>query len=163
MNQIVPLLQRLSSEINQEQKQNMELFLGDLYLYVQKRDQEDDDDLETKLRSANRTAEFTNAERSLEAFNMLLEEYQYFPSGQKLFGYFLGRIHDVFCFQILNRIASLNDADIDTIIQREIIDKTISDMGEGFEHFVLTHKHVRGMIYYLADRCYVRWDKKCTV
>lgn len=161
MNQILPLLQRLSSEINLEQKQNIEQFISDLYLYVQKRDQQDDD-LETKLKSANRATEINNAEQSLEAFTMLLEEYQHFPSGQKLFGYFLGRIHDVFSFQILNRINNLNDADIDKIIQCEIIDRTISDMGAGFEHFILTHKHVRGMIYYLADRCFVRWDKKCT-
>ncbi|WP_162653304.1 ABC-three component system protein [Lentilitoribacter sp. Alg239-R112] len=162
MNQVVPLLQRLSSEINQEQKKSLERFLGDLYLYVQKRDQADDDDLETKLVSANRTMEIKNAEQSLESFVMLLEQYQYFPSGQKLFGFFLGRIHDVFCHQILNRINSLNDSDIDRIIQTEIIDQTITDMGEGFEHFTLTHKHVRGMVYYLADRCFVRWDKKCT-
>jgi len=31
-------------------------------------------------------------------------------------------------------------------------------MGVGFEHFTINHAHVRGMIYWLADRCYVRWS-----
>ncbi len=138
----------------------MTQFLSDLYLYVHARDESDPDTLEQKLESANRSSERRLAVRALERFQMLLETYQHFPSGQKLLGFFLAQIHDVFCYQILGK--GLTDAQIDGIIQSQIIDKTILDMGRGFKHFTLTPVHVRGMLYYLADKCYVRWDEKCS-
>jgi hypothetical protein len=49
------------------------------------------------------------------------------------------------------------------LIQAKIVDQIIIDMGLGFEHFTLTPRHVRGMIYFLADKCFVRWDDKCSV
>jgi len=160
MNQITTLLDCLAKEIDENRREEITQFISDLYLYVHDRDKNDGDDLEAKLISASRGEELLHATRSLERFEMLLETYKHFPSGQKLLGFFLAQIHDVFCYQILGKM--LTDEQIDEIIQTKIIDKTIADMGLGFHHFTLTTNHVRGMIYYLADKCYVRWDEKCS-
>lgn len=161
MNQVTTLLELLSSEINSDKRQEMTKFIGDLYSFVHTRDPNDPDDLDTKLKCANRMDELLVAPAALEQFEMLLETYQHFPSGQKLLGLFLAQIHDVFCYQIINK--GMADEDIDKIIQTKIVDKIIADMGIGFEHFTLTPRHVRGMIYFLADKCFVRWDDKCLV
>jgi hypothetical protein len=161
MNQVTTLLELLSSEIKSEKRQEMTKFIGDLYTYVHTRDPNDPDDLSAKLKAANRDKELLIAPAALEQFDMLLETYQHFPSGQKLLGLFLANIHDVFCYQIVNR--GLSDDKIDEIIQTKIIDQTIVDIGLGFEHFTLSKRQVRGMIYFLADKCFVRWDDKCSV
>ena len=160
MNQVTTLLDNLAREIDDDHREQMTKFLSDLYLFVHARDEADPDDLTTKLASAKRAQELQYAPAALERFEMLLETYKHFPSGQKLLGLFLAQIHDVFCYQILGK--DLTDQEIDDIIQEKIIDKTISDMGVGFKHFTLTPRHVRGMVYYLADKCYIRWDEKCS-
>lgn len=86
-----------------------------------------------------------------------METYKHFPSGQKLLGLFLVQIHDVFTYQVIGK--DLTDEQVDAIIQEKIVDKIIEDIGLGFTQFTLTPRHVRGMICYLADRCYVRWDE----
>ena len=160
MNQVTTLLSCLAKEIDDDRRAEMTRFLSELYLYVHDRDKSDSDTLEEKLKSAKRDLELRTAPIALERFHMLLETYKHFPSGQKLLGFFLAQVHDVFCHQIAGK--NLTDAAIDAIIQKNIVDKTIEDMGAGFSHFTLTTLHVRGMIYFLADKCYVRWDEKCS-
>ena len=160
MNQVATLLESLAKEIDSDHREEITKFLSELYVFVHARDDTDPDDLETKLISAGRNQELKHAPKALERFEMLLETYKHFPSGQKLLGLFLAQIHDVFCYQILGK--NLPDDKIDEIIQEKIIDKTINDMGAGFVHFTLTPGHVRGMVYFLADKCYVRWDEKCS-
>ena len=161
MNQITTLLDSLAKEITEERRSEMTKFISHLYMFVHDRDGDDPEDLDTKLKSAKRESELRHAPRALERFEMLLETYRHFPSGQKLFGFFLAHIHDVFCYQIIGK--NLTDAEIDEIIQTQIVEKVIADMGVGFEHFSLAAIDVRGMIYYLADRCYVRWNNQCSV
>ncbi|URK19516.1 hypothetical protein M9H61_08425 [Thalassospira sp. GO-4] len=160
MNQITTLLECLSKEISADEKEAIKEFASDLYLYVHQRDEEDPDTLDTKLESANRQEELSHANRTLERFTMLLEKYQHFPSGQKLLAFFLSHIHDVFTFQIKGK--NLSDSEIDDVIRTQIVEKIIADMGNGSVHFTINANHVRGMVYFLADRCYVRWDDKCS-
>lgn len=114
--------------------------------------------LEDKLKAAERDDQLEGAQEKKELFAKLLTRMQHYPSAQKIFALFLARINDVFENHISPYAASLDRQKIDKIIEEKIIQPTINDMGVGFEHFTLNHAHVRGMIYWLADRCYVRWN-----
>ncbi|MEY8099842.1 ABC-three component system protein [Falsihalocynthiibacter sp. S25ZX9] len=155
--QIPGLLGRLSEEMSQENV-CIEGFIDDLQMFNDRRSSASQVGLEAKLRAAEREDQLEGAQQKKELFAKLLAKWQHYPSAQKIFALFLARINDVFENHISPHAASLDRQDIDKIIDEKIIDPTMNDMGAGFEHFTINHAHVRGMIYWLADRCYVRWN-----
>lgn len=155
--QIPGLLQRLDAEMSQDDV-CIEGFIDDLQMFQDRRSSSTLVGLEAKLKAAERDDQVESAEQKKEHFAKLLAKWQHYPSAQKIFALFLARINDVFENHISPHATSLDRQEIDKIIDEKIIDPTLSDMGAGFEHFTINHSHVRGMIYWLADRCYVRWN-----
>lgn len=158
MSQVTGLLQALHDEIS-DGCPAMESFIEELQMFQDRRTDEDIVGLDAKLVKADRKDQIAYAQEKKELFAKLLLKMQHYPSAQKLFAYFLARINDVFENHI-SPYASFPDMDrpkIDSIIEEKIILPTLADMGTGFQHFILTHAHIRGMIFWLADRCYVRW------
>lgn len=155
--QIPGLLERLDKEISQNDA-CVEGFIDDLQMFQDKRSSGTLVGLEEKLKAAERDDQLEGAQEKKELFAKLLAKMQHYPSAQKIFALFLARINDVFENHISPHAAALDRQEIDKIIEEKIILPTINDMGAGFEHFTLNHAHVRGMIYWLADRCYVRWN-----
>jgi len=135
----------------------MEGFIDELQMFNNRRTEEEFVGLEEKLEKADRKDQILDAKQKWEQFQKLLQRYQHYPSAQKLFAFFLARINDVFENHICPHQAELSRREVDKIIEEKIVLPTIADMGSGFEHFTLTHAHIRGMIYWLADRCFVRW------
>ncbi|MGP1252847.1 MAG: ABC-three component system protein [Kiloniellales bacterium] len=135
----------------------MEGFIDDLQMFHDRRADEKVVGLDRKLEKADRADQVLDAQLKKELFHKLLTRLQHYPSAQKLFAYFLARINDVFENHICPHAHALDRLEVDEIIEEKIIVPTIADMGNGFQHFTLTHAHIRGMIYWLADRCFVRW------
>ena len=156
MSQVSGLLESLGAEISNG-NHTMEGFIDDLQMFQDHRADEDVVGLDEKLKKADRSDQVPDAQMKKELFNKLLTRLQHYPSAQKLFAYFLARINDVFENHICPHATELNRQKVDQIIEEKIVQPTIADMGSGFEHFTLTHAHIRGMIYWLADRCFVRW------
>ncbi|WP_417452649.1 ABC-three component system protein [Kiloniella sp.] len=156
MSQISGLLESLDSEIANGNCGVME-FIDDLQMFHDRRSDEEVVGLDEKLKAAERDDQVPDAQIKKELFHKLLSRLQHYPSAQKLFAYFLARINDVFENHISPHVHELSRREIDIIIDQQIVIPTIKDMGDGFQHFTLTHAHVRGMIYWLADRCFVRW------
>ena len=155
MSQVSVLLKSLDTEIKGNHA--MEGFIDDLQMFQDRRADEDVAGLDQKLRKAERIDQIPDAQTKMELFNKLLTQLQHYPSAQKLFAYFLARINDVFENHICPYAPQLDRQSVDNLVEEKIIKPTIADMGNGFEHFTLTHVHIRGMIYWLADRCFVRW------
>ncbi|WP_156174583.1 ABC-three component system protein [Hoeflea sp. IMCC20628] len=157
ISQIPGLLERLGKEIS-DGDAFIEGFIDDLQMFQDRRSSGSLVGLEAKLIDAERDDQIEGAQGKKELFAKLLAKMQHYPSAQKIFALFLARINDVFENHISPHASTLNRREIDEIIYERIIQPTISDMGTGFEHFTINHAHVRGMIYWLADRCYVRWS-----
>lgn len=155
--QVPGLLKRLDSEMSQEDV-CIEGFIDDLQMFQDRRSSSTLVGLEAKLKAAERDDQLESAELKKEHFAKLLAKWQHYPSAQKIFALFLARINDVFENHIAPHATALDRQEIDNIIDEKIIEPTLNDMGAGFEHFTINHSHVRGMIYWLADRCYVRWN-----
>ena len=156
VSQIVLLLDKLDKEICSGNLADSN-FADELAMFENRRSSEEHKGFAEKLAHAGRSDEIERAEEKLEMFDMLLLRFRHFPSAQRIFAYFLWRIRDVFDENIKPNVASLSRQEVESIIEQKIIEPTIADMGNGFAHFTLYHAHIRGMIYWLADRCFVRW------
>ncbi|WP_152612638.1 ABC-three component system protein [Leisingera sp. ANG-M7] len=156
--QIPGLLRRLGKEID-EGGPGVEGFIDDLQMFQDHRSTSGVVGLKDKLTDAEREDEIESAELKKELFAKLLLRMQHYPSAQRIFALFLARINDVFEHHITPHAseAGMDRRAVDGIIEEKIVQPTLQDMGEGFEHFTINHAHVRGMIYWLADRCFVRW------
>ncbi|WP_439526499.1 ABC-three component system protein [Roseovarius mucosus] len=155
--QVPGLLNRLDKEIS-DGDSCVEGFIDDLQMFQDRRSSSKLVGLEAKLADSERQDQLESALMKKEHFAKLLAKMQHYPSAQKIFALFLARINDVFENHIIPHVSSLDRQEVDQIIEERIIQPTLKDMGTGFEHFTINHAHIRGMIYWLADRCYVRWS-----
>lgn len=156
MSQVSGLLKSLGEEI-EDGNAAAEGFIDDLQMFQDRRSDESIIGLNAKLKEADRADQIADAQLKKEHFHKLLTRLQHYPSAQKLFAFFLARINDVFENHVSPHAHQLTRQDVDQIVEDKIVAPTIADMGSGFDHFTLNHAHIRGMIYWLADRCFVRW------
>lgn len=154
--QVPGLLERLDKEILNGAT-CVDGFIDDLQMFQNRRGSSQLDGVEAKLQAAERDDQMESAQVTKELFAKLLAKMQHYPSAQKLFALFLARINDVFEHHIVPHASSFDRQEIDKIIEERIVQPTLKDMGLGFGHFTINHAHIRGMIYWLADRCYIRW------
>lgn len=155
--QITRLLRKLADQI--DNNETTQQFIDALQFYVDNRGDEDVVGLAEKLAKVGRSAEYSAALRKKEAFAKLLLRFENFSSAQELFAYILAIIHDVFDEKIIPNCDTLDQAGIEAIVDEHIVSKIFEEYAEGSDAFTLTQLHVRGMIYWLADKCFVRWHK----
>jgi hypothetical protein len=153
--QVSRLLRLLSEQISADE--SMIGFIDDLQFFINNRDDEKIVGLKQKLDVCGRSAAYGDAKRKKELFAKLLLKFERFSSAQELFAYIMAAIHETFDSKIIPATASMAAQQIDDLIDVEIIDKIMAEIGEGSDHLTLNRTHLKGMIYWLADKCYVRW------
>lgn len=153
--QVNRLLKLLSDQISKDE--SMVGFVDDLQFFIDHRDGETVVGLKQKLEHCGRGAIFSDAKKKKELFAKLLMRFERFSSAQQLFAYIMAMIHETFDTKIIPSTSILSPHDIDAMIDAEIVDKILADVGEGSDHMTLNRTHIKGMIYWLADKCYVRW------
>lgn len=150
-------LKKLELQIQDENKDLHSTFVQSLQFFVDRRDEVDVVGLMEKIEKSTFNISYTSALIKKEAFAKLLLKYQEFSSAQELFAYFLSIIYDVFDEKICPVIEGLSYDDMQKIVDSDILDKIFNEIGEGSDVLLINRTHVRGMIYWLADKCYVRW------
>ena len=130
-------------------------FVDSLQYFFQLQPYDDIVGLEAKLDHAGRTAQKRSALRKKEAFSKLLEQWRSYPSAQEIIAYFLTKIEACFETEIVSLLASSPQEVIDVVIKAKLIDPVLAEMGSG--PFMLNYLNVSGMIYWLAEQCYIRW------
>lgn len=130
-------------------------FVDSLQYYFQPSPYDEFVGLEAKLDRAGRSAQKSTALRKKEAFSKLLEEWRSYPAAQEIIAYFLTKIETAFELDVLPILSSASATDIDLTIRRCLVDPVIAEMGCG--PFMLNYNHVVGMVYWLAEQCYIRW------
>ena len=111
--------------------------------------------LEAKLDHAGRADQKRQALRKKEAFSKLLAEWQAYPSAQEIIAYFLTKLEACFESQIVPVLGKASPEEIDSLIGEKMIEPVLAEMGCG--PFMLNYLNVSGMVYWLAEQCYVRW------
>jgi len=156
--QVALLIRKMDQEMRSDKLYNG--YIDELQMLVSNRENSELKGLAEKLNAVGRKDELEDAEFDLQVFEMVLEKLTHYPSAQKLFFYFLSRILNVFRNQIMPKTANLVREEVEKIIEENIVKPTLAEMDHvgGYEHLLLTHSHVRGMIFWLAERCHIRWQ-----
>lgn len=111
--------------------------------------------LEAKLDHAGRSAQKRSALRKKEAFSKLLEEWRAYPAAQEIIAYFLAKMEFSFETNVVPLLGTASIEEIDNSIREHLIESVLEEMGCG--PFMLNYLNVSGMIYWLAEQCYIRW------
>lgn len=111
--------------------------------------------LEAKLNAARRGYELPSALAKKELFAKILERWSLYASAQQIFVYLLARAEHEFTMFVMPSIGHADDVTINHIITRRIVEPTIADCGAGI--LALDHGVAMGMVYWLAEQCFVRW------
>ena len=113
--------------------------------------------LEAKLKAGARDGEYTGALEKKEMFVKLLERWSLYASAQEIFAYLLAQAEHKFNYAIYPQISSLNEVQVNALVDDLIVVPTIDQCGTSV--FILNHNICMGMVYWLAEQCFVRWHK----
>ncbi|MBK9003918.1 MAG: hypothetical protein IPM41_08700 [Sphingomonadales bacterium] len=153
--QIDGWLDKLAAELRDDVK--VQNFVDSLQYYFQEMPYDDVIGLEAKLDKSGRSDQKISALRKKEAFSKLLAEWQAYPAAQEIIAYFLAKVESAFENSVRPILASACVSEIDEAVTREMIEPVLTEMGCG--PFMLNHNNVAGMVYWLAEQCYVRWHQ----
>lgn len=152
---IEELMRRLAAEIRDNQQ--VREMVDSLQYFHHRFSHDGIDGLEAKLDRAGRAHQLKIALFQKEAFVKFLDKYSLYGSAQEIFAYLLHKIdHQFRCFVHPN-IEHLDFQGVDQLITDRIVDPVIKELGVGV--FVLNSSIVMGMIYWLAEQCFIRWHK----
>jgi hypothetical protein len=149
------LLRKLEDEManDKEVKDTIET----LAYYYNRRSHDGIDGLEAKLKAGGRANEYLDALGKKELFVKLLEKWSLYASAQQIFAYLLAKAEHEFNFLIHPQIGKLKPVEVNQLVTETIILPTIAECGSTI--FALNHGVAMGMVYWLAEQCYVRWHQ----
>ena len=111
--------------------------------------------LEAKLNHSNRAADIPYAKDTKEQFVMLLERWSYYASAQEIFVYLMARAEHKFNTEIRPLLPTASEVLINQKFNDLIVEPTVSDCGATV--FSIDNNTAMGMVYWLAEQCFVRW------
>ena len=115
------------------------------------------DGLEAKLKAANRQDELLSALEKKEMFVKLLEKWSLYASAQEIFAFLLAKAEYDFNYLIHPNISTASVVEVNQLVHDLIVMPTIQQCGTSV--FTLNHSVAMGMLYWLAEQCFVRWHK----
>lgn len=115
------------------------------------------DGLEAKLEKAGKSSIYLDAIEKKEHFAKLLERYSLYSSAQRIFAVFLARVETEFNYVIYPNIEDLEDSELNA----QIIDRIVKPICEEVDCTIIhiDFNTVFGMVYWLAELCFIRWHK----
>ena len=113
--------------------------------------------LEAKLTAGSRSHELLDALEQKERFSKLLEKWSLYASAQQIFAYLLAKAEHEFRMVVLPQINILDEVCINRLVSERIIYPLVDEVGDGV--FNVDPGIVMGMVYWLAEQCFVRWHR----
>lgn len=113
--------------------------------------------LENKLDHAGRADEKHFALDAKETFAKFLAEWRFYESAQAMIAFCMAVIESEYQMCVLPKIDKIEIDEINEVIREKIIIPLLNDMSGG--SLYVDSKIVCGMMYWLADQCYIRWHR----
>lgn len=111
--------------------------------------------LEAKLNAAGRSSSYIDAIEKKEMFVKLLERWSLYHSAQQIFVHILAKAEIEFNGVVYLQIPNKTEAEINTLVIDRIVGPIVEECG--YELIEMSHNIVQGMIYWLAEQCFIRW------
>ena len=147
------LLQKLQAEVATDEK--VRHIIESLARYYIERSVDGVKGLKDKLDEAGRSTEYVDAVEKKEMFAKLLEKWSLYASAQEIFAHLLARAEHEFNYIIYPQMKALKSFEVNQLVTDKIIVPTIAECGTTV--FTINHGTAMGMIYWLAEQCFVRW------
>ncbi len=152
---IAALLEKLQAEISNNSE--VQYKIDQLQRYFEKRSHDGIDGLEAKLAAGRREGEILFALEKKEEFVKLIERWSLYLSAQEIFVFVLAKIEYEFNLFIVPQLGTLDECGINQLVHERIVEPTLGQCAAGA--ISLNHGLVMGMVYWLAEQCFVRWHK----
>ena len=149
------LLTKLQTEIDDNAQ--VRAMIDSLRYYYEHKSHDGIVGLEAKLEKGNRAHEIYHALEKKELFVKTLEKWSMYSSAQEIFVHLLARAEFEYMTHVFPQIETLSEVEINNAITTRIVEPIVVDCGASV--FKLTHGTAMGMLYWLAEQCFVRWHK----
>ncbi len=114
--------------------------------------------LENKLKAGERLDLWEDALDQKVEFERLLEEWSLYASAQEIFAHILAKVERTFKGQVRPHLPNVTNEIADKLVD-ELIILPITNECSKVDHFFVNTNRALGMLYWLADRCFIRWHK----
>jgi len=111
--------------------------------------------LEKKLKAANKSDGYDDAIEKKEMFAKLLQKWSLYSSAQLIFAHILAKAEMEFSLVIYPQIPSKSEVEINAIVIERIVNPIVDECGDDL--LAINHNLVLGMVYWLAEQCFIRW------
>lgn len=111
--------------------------------------------LVAKLTHSGRAAQVDIALEQKEEFAKLLETWSLYLSAQEIFVYLLARAENVFTTEVMPELGTSTIGQINRQINRDIVGPIVEECAVTV--LQIDHVTAMGMLYWLAEQCFIRW------
>ncbi|MCW0001512.1 hypothetical protein OE766_25160 [Pararhizobium sp. YC-54] len=153
---IEKLLLRLKEQY--EASDETRITIDELARYHRRRAQDGIEGLENKLIAANMHHYYDDAIEKKEMFVKLLERWSLYSSAQMIFVHVLAKAETEFSHVIYPEIPKISEAQMNAMIMDRIVDPIVEECSS--ELMIVSHNIVLGMVYWLAEQCFIRWHHR---
>ena len=153
------VVEQLLSKLHAEMKDNVSVqpMIDDLRYYYEHEAHDGVIGLEQKLEKGGRAHEISNALEKKELFVKLLEKWSMYATAQEIFVHLLARAEYEYSNFVLPQLDESSEIELNESIASRIIEPIVDDCGASV--FRMNHGTAMGMVYWLAEQCFVRWHK----
>lgn len=114
--------------------------------------------LEAKLTAAGRSDSYDDAIEKKEMFAKLLQKWSLYSSAQLIFVHILAKAENEFTQVIYPQIPQKTEAEINALVLERIVHPIVEECSS--ELMGVSSNLVQGMIYWLAEQCFIRWHHR---
>jgi len=132
-----------------------QITMDELARYHTRRAADGIDGLEAKLKASGRFRYYDDAIEKKEMFAKLLQKWSMYSSAQQIFVHILARTENEFTQVIYGQIPERTPEEINALVIDRIVNPIVEECGG--ELMSVNHNLVQGMVYWLAEQCFIKW------
>ncbi|GGJ49483.1 hypothetical protein CDQ92_13935 [Sphingopyxis bauzanensis] len=129
--------------------------MDELARYHTRRATDGIDGLEAKLAASGRSGYYDEAIEKKEMFAKLLERWSLYSSAQQIFVHILARAENEFTHVVYGQIPTKSPEEINALVMDRIVNPIVEECGGDL--MSVNHNLVQGMVYWLAEQCFIKW------
>jgi hypothetical protein len=138
-----------------ESDQETQTIVDELARYHSRRASDGIYGLEAKLAAAGKIDAFDDAIEKKEMFAKLLQKWTMYSSAQSIFSHILAKAEIEFTQVIYPSIPVRSEAEINALVIERIVNPIVEECSDDL--MSINHNVVQGMVYWLAEQCFIRW------